>query len=76
MVEKLQNLITDPEFRASAKGSISYYGAGIRPVFHVFTFGWNMGLNTPGAADLLADLSYTKLLKNFLPKNSNWRSAR
>ena len=32
LVEKLQNLITDPEFRASAKGSISYYGAGIRPV--------------------------------------------
>ena len=32
LVEKLQNLITDPEFRASAKGTISYYGAGIRPV--------------------------------------------
>ena len=32
LVEKLQNLITDPEFRASAKGSISYCGAGIRPV--------------------------------------------
>ena len=31
LVEKLQNLITDPEFRASAKGTISYYGAGIRP---------------------------------------------
>ena len=32
LVEKLQNLITDPEFRASAKGTISYYVAGIRPV--------------------------------------------
>jgi hypothetical protein len=33
LAEKLQNPITDPEFRASAKGTISYYGAGIRPVF-------------------------------------------
>ena len=33
LAEKLQNPITDPEFRASAKVTISYYGAGIRPVF-------------------------------------------
>ena len=43
LVEKLQNLITDPEFRASAKGIISYYGAGIRPVvigsLHLIVFG-------------------------------------
>ena len=26
LVEKLQNPITEPEFRASAKGTISYYG--------------------------------------------------
>ena len=32
LAKKLQNPITDPEFRASAKGTISYYGAGIRPV--------------------------------------------
>ena len=32
LVEKLQNPITEPEIRASAKGTISYYGAGIRPV--------------------------------------------
>ena len=37
MVEKLQNPITEPEIRASAKGTISYYGAGIRPVKCAFS---------------------------------------
>ena len=44
--------------------------------FPCFYIRLDIGFNTPGAADLLADLSYTKLLKIFLNKKRNWRSAR